>query len=91
MKSGKTLIAIALVAFSLFALFTLASLRVTYREIDKELREAREELLNYEEKIAHYESDLSCDMDMNFIERTAREKLGLCYANEIIMEYHLNQ
>ena len=91
MRIGKVLLVVVMVSFVLFSCLTLASLRLTYEELEKDLQEVREKIDACDEEIARYESDLSCDMDAAFIERTAREKLNLCHANEIIMEYHVNQ
>lgn len=91
MRIGKTLLIVIMTAFILFSFFTLSSLRMTYEELEKEVDEVREQLDACDAEITRYESDLSCDMDASFIERTAREKLNLCHANEIIMEYHVNQ
>ena len=91
MRIGKALLVVVMTAFVLFSCLTLASLRMTYEEIEKEVEEVQKRIDACDEEIARYESDLSCDMDDAFIERTAREKLNLCHANEIIMEYHVNQ
>lgn len=91
MRIGKVLLVVVMTSFVLFSCLTLASLRMTYQDLEEEVEEVREQINACDEKIARYESDLSCDMDAAFIERTAREKLNLCHANEIIMEYHVNQ
>ena len=91
MKNGKTLLALVLSAFMIFALLTLSSLRMTYDDLEQTIDELKEEIIVCEEKISRYESDLSCDMDAAFVERTARERLDLCHTNEIVMEYHLNK
>ena len=91
MRIGKALLIVVMTSFVLFSCLTLASLRMTYEELEQDIKEVHEQILACDEKIARYESDLSCDMDAAFIERTAREKLNLCHANEIIMEYHINQ
>ena len=91
MRIGKAMLIVVMTSFFLFSCLTLASLRMTYEDIELQLADVREKIKECDEEIAGYESDLSCDMDTAFIERTAREKLGLCHANEIIMEYHVNQ
>ncbi len=91
MRMGKVLLVVVMTAFVLFSCLTLASLRMTYEELEQEVKDVREQIDACDAEIARYESDLSCDMDAAFIERTAREKLNLCHANEIIMEYHVNQ
>ena len=91
MRIGKIMLIVVMTSFFLFSCLTLASLRMTYEELELQVADVREKISECDEEIARYESDLSCDMDAAFIERTAREKLGLCHANEIIMEYHVNQ
>ena len=91
MRIGKALLVVVMTSFVLFSFLTLASLRMTYEELEQEVEEVHKKIDACDEEIARYESDLSCDMDAAFIERTAREKLNLCHANEIIMEYHVNQ
>ena len=91
MRIGKIMLVVVMASFFIFSCLTLASLRMTYEELESQLAEVHEKIEDCNEEISRYESDLTCDMDSAFIERTAREKLGLCHANEIIMEYHVNQ
>ena len=88
---GKIAINVAIVGFFLFSLLTYASLQTTYNDMKEELLLLQEEAAAYDEQIAQFENDLTCDMDHAFVERIARERLGLCYPNEVLMYYHLTK
>ncbi len=88
---GKVAIKLAITAFFIFSLLTLASLRMTYNDMREEAAALREEVAELDENILRHESDLTCDMDNAFVERIARERLGLCYPNEILMHYYSNE
>lgn len=86
MKKRHTslLIKVLAVFFAAVGIFTVMRLQLQRNELMKEIDQLRAE---YEENAAVIEElkeDLSAEVDLEYIIRVAREKLGLCMPYEIV-------
>lgn len=75
---------VAFVLIFIFLFISVINLQVEMNDLRKE-RDARIEIINQlQDDVDEYELRLSETIDDEYIERVAREKLGLCKPNEII-------
>ena len=83
-KSGLKIIAIAVLILCAVVTYSRVALEEERRALEKQYAELSEQLLKEQER-----SDLLMERErymqtLRYIEETAREKLGLVYADEII-------
>jgi cell division protein FtsB len=68
----------------LLALSGFATQLMRYNEIRSQTERIREEITEYELKIARMRYLVGAPLDPTYIQETAREKLGLAYPDEVV-------
>jgi cell division protein FtsB len=81
---------VAIVVFLVFAILAIASMQMKLNEVKAEKLRLQNEINEYEESIENIENQLSLNFDDDYVEQIARDKLGLCYPDEILVENNLN-
>jgi cell division protein FtsB len=81
---------VAIVVFLVFAILAIASMQMKLNEVKAEKLRLQNEISEYEESIENIENQLSLNFDDDYVEQIARDKLGLCYPDEILVENNLN-
>lgn len=89
-RYGNLAIKIAAAAFIIFALLAVASMQMKYNETKATYDDLKLKIAVQMEAISDLENQLAQPFDNSYIEQVARERLGLCYPDEIIVESNLN-
>ena len=86
----RLLLKVAMVVFVVFAILAIASMQMKYNEAKDEYNDLQRQIEGYNVSIENLENQLSLPFDDEYVAQVAREKLGLCYPDEIIVENNLN-
>ena len=86
----RLLLKVAAVVFIVFAILTIASMRVKYSKVKGEYIALQNQIEEYNASIEDLENQISLPFDDEYVEQIARDKLGLCYPDEIVVENNLN-
>ena len=89
-RYGNLAIKIAASAFVVFALLAVASMQMKYNETKATYDELKQKIELQKESISNLENQLTQPFDNSYIEQVARERLGLCYPDEVIVESNLS-
>ena len=90
-RYGNLSLKIAASAFIVFALLAVASMQMKYNETLDKYNDLKEEIAVQEEAINNLENQIALPFDEAYVEQVARERLGLCYPDEVIVESNLNE
>lgn len=83
-KMGMTLIAIAVIVMTIIVGYSVYNMKIELNENKEKIESLNKELDDQEkrkEEIAEYQEYIQTD---EFVEDTAREKLGLVYEDEVV-------
>ena len=86
----RLLLKVAAVVFIIFAILAIASMQVKYNQVKDEYNDLQRQIEEYTASIEDLENQIALPFDDEYIEQIARDKLGLCYPDEIVVENNLN-
>ena len=86
----RLLLKVAIIVFVIFAILAIAPLQMKYNKIKSEYEALQNQIDEYNSSIENLENQVSLPFDDEYVEQVARDKLGLCYPDEIIVENNLN-
>ena len=89
-RYGNLSMKIAVAAFVVFALLAVASMLMKFNDVKEKRSELEQEIAVLQESVNDLENQLALPFDDEYVEQVAREKLGLCYPDEVIVESNLN-
>lgn len=89
-RYGNLSLKIVVSCFVVFAILAVASMQMKFNDTKEKYNELEKEIARLEETVNDLENQLALPFDDEYVEQVAREKLGLCYPDEIIIESNLN-
>ncbi len=89
-RYGNLSLKIAVAAFVVFAFLAVAAMQMKFNDVKDKHDELKQEIALLEESVNDLKNQLALPFDDEYVEQVAREKLGLCYPDEVIIESNLN-
>lgn len=89
-RYGNLSLKMAVACFVVFALLAVAAMQMKFNDVKDKHKELQQEIALLEESVNDLENQLALPFDDEYVEQVAREKLGLCYPDEVIIESNLN-
>ena len=86
----RLLLKVAAIVFIVFAILAIASMQMKYNQVKGEYKDLQRQIEEYNVSIENLENQISLPFDDEYVEQIARDKLGLCYPDEIVIENNLN-
>ena len=82
---------VALSAFIVVAIIAIAVMRLRYNELKASYNELAGEINAYNESIDELQTLIDMPFDDEYVEMVAREKLGLCKPEDVIVNSNLSE